>query len=89
MNWQQIEVHWSKVAEKILSKWGKLSEPELANIAGHRDRLIVSLTSLYKWGLAETEKKVDEFVSELNIEMFTNDAVLVQSDSKVKVANHG
>lgn len=89
MNWQQIEVHWSQVTEKILSKWGKLSEPELANIAGHRDRLIVSLTSRYKWGLAETEKKVDEFVSELNVEMFSDHATLVETDSKAKVVTHG
>ena len=37
MNWDQIKCNWKQVSDKIKLTWGKLSEDDLAAIAGKRD----------------------------------------------------
>ncbi len=39
MNWDQIKCNWKQVSDKIKLTWGKLSEDDLAAIAGQRDLL--------------------------------------------------
>ena len=47
MNWDQIKCNWIQVCDKIKLTWGKLSEDDLAAIAGNRDLLSDMLQQRY------------------------------------------
>jgi uncharacterized protein YjbJ (UPF0337 family) len=39
MNWDQIEGQWKELAGGVKEKWGKLTDDELTEVGGKRDRL--------------------------------------------------
>lgn len=47
MTWTEIETQWPKVKKQAQLKWGKLSELDLATVAGDRGRLIDKLAERY------------------------------------------
>ena len=66
MNWDQIKRNWKQVSDKIKLTWGKLSEDDLAAIAGIRDLLSGMLQQRYGYATVLAETKVDDFAQELN-----------------------
>lgn len=66
MNWDQIKCNWKQVSDKIKRTWGKLSEDDLAVIAGKRDLLSGQLQQRYGYAKVQAEKKVDDFAQGLN-----------------------
>src|SRR6187401_1453264 len=51
MNWDQIEGKWKELAGGVKEQWGKLTDDELTEIGGKRDRLAGLIQS--KYGLAK------------------------------------
>jgi uncharacterized protein YjbJ (UPF0337 family) len=66
MNWDQIKCNWIHVCDKIKVTWGKLSEDDLAAIAGNRDLLSEMLQQRYGYATVLAETKVDDFAQRLN-----------------------
>ena len=66
MDWDQIKCHWEQASDKIKLTWGKLSEDDLAAIAGNRDLLSGLLQQRYGYATTLAETKVDEFAKKLN-----------------------
>lgn len=66
MNWDQIKRNWQQVSDKIKVTWGKLSEDDLAAIAGDRNLLAGLLQQRYGYAKGRAETKVDEFAEGLN-----------------------
>jgi uncharacterized protein YjbJ (UPF0337 family) len=66
MNWNQIKSNWIQVCDKIKVTWGKLSEDDLAAIAGNRDLLSDMLKQRYGYATVLAETKVDDFAQRLN-----------------------
>ena len=66
MNWDQIKGNWKEVCDTIKRTWGKLSEDDLAAIAGRRDLFSDLLQQRYGYAKVDAENKVDEFAHELN-----------------------
>jgi len=66
MNWDLIKCNWKQVSDKIKLTWGKLSEDDLAAIAGKRDLLSDLLQQRYGYAKVEADTKVDEFAQGLN-----------------------
>ena len=66
MNWDQIKRNWKQVSDKIKLTWGRLSEDDLAAIAGNRDLLSDMLQQRYGYATVLAEAKVDGFAQELN-----------------------
>ncbi len=66
MNWDQIKCHWQQVSDKIKLTWGKLSEDDLAGIAGRRDLLSGLLQQRYGYAKVRAETIVDDFAKRLN-----------------------
>jgi uncharacterized protein YjbJ (UPF0337 family) len=66
MNWDQIKCNWIQVCDKIKLTWGKLSEDDLAAIAGNRDLLSGMLQQRYGYATVLAETKVDDFAQRLN-----------------------
>lgn len=66
MNWDHIKCNWIQVCDKIKVTWGKLSEDDLAAIAGNRDLLSDMLQQRYGYATVLADTKVDDFAQELN-----------------------
>ena len=66
MNWDQIIRNWKQVSDKIKRTWGKLSDDDLAVIAGKRDLLASLLQQRYGYEKLQAETKVDDFAKGLN-----------------------
>ena len=65
MNWDQIKSNWKAVSDSIKRTWGKLSEDDLAEIAGQRDLLSSLLQRRYGYAKVDAENKVDRFAQRL------------------------
>ena len=66
MNWEQITNNWIRVSDTIKRTWGKLSEEDLAAIAGNRRLLSQLLQLRYGYAPALAETKVDDFAKRLS-----------------------
>jgi uncharacterized protein YjbJ (UPF0337 family) len=60
MNWEQIRGNWEKAKGELKVRWGKLTDDDVAQIGGERDKLVGRLQELYGITKEEAEKQVDE-----------------------------
>ena len=65
MDWEQIKRNWKQVSDTIKLTWGKLSEDDLAAIAGKRELLAGLLQQRYGYAKVQAESKVDDFAQRL------------------------
>lgn len=47
MNWQQVEGHWREFVGEAKQRWAKLTDSDLMECKGNRDKLVGKLQSLY------------------------------------------
>lgn len=47
MNWSDIEANWTQFKGLIKETWGDITDNDLAEIAGKRERMIGKLQTLY------------------------------------------
>ncbi|MTH80155.1 CsbD family protein [Paracoccus aestuariivivens] len=64
MNWDIIEGKWDQVKGSIKEQWGNLTDDELTEIAGKKDKLAGKLQEKYGWTKEEAEQHMDDFVRE-------------------------
>jgi uncharacterized protein YjbJ (UPF0337 family) len=62
MNWKIVAAQWNQFKGAIRAKWPKLSEQDLAYIAGSRDTLCAEIQQLYLITEDEAEGEIDEFL---------------------------
>jgi len=65
MNWDQIEGKWKELKGKARSKWGKLTDDDLENVAGKKDVLLGRLQQRYGYKRDEAEKEVDTWMKDI------------------------
>ncbi|MCW5771603.1 MAG: CsbD family protein [Rhodospirillaceae bacterium] len=63
MNWEQIKGNWNQAKGKVKEHWGRLTDDELARIAGARDQLVGRIQERYGIAKEEAEKQVKEWES--------------------------
>ncbi|MBL8064668.1 MAG: CsbD family protein [Chthonomonadaceae bacterium] len=65
MNWNIIEGKWKEMAGSIREKWGKLTDDEIQEIAGKKDKLEGILQT--KYGLTQelAAQQVDEWADKI------------------------
>jgi uncharacterized protein YjbJ (UPF0337 family) len=61
MNWDQLEGQWKQFKGRAKEKWGQLTDDDLDQAAGKRDRLAGRLQERYGMGKKEAERQLDEF----------------------------
>ena len=61
MNWDRIEGNWKQFKGSIKQQWGKLTDDELDQLAGHRDKLVGKLQERYGIQRDEAEKQVKDW----------------------------
>ena len=65
MNWDIIEGKWEQLKGSVKEKWGDLTDDELTQAAGKRDKLAGKLQEPYGWTKDEAEKQVDDFFKDV------------------------
>jgi len=66
MNWMQIEAKWDQVKAEARSTWAKLTDDDLAYIAGKRDKLIGKVQERYGVLEEHARKDVDRWVDTIS-----------------------
>jgi uncharacterized protein YjbJ (UPF0337 family) len=61
MNWDMIEGNWKQFKGTVRQAWGKLTDDQLDEIAGKRDRLMRSLQQTYGLTSDQVEVQVEAF----------------------------
>ena len=61
MNWDQIEGKWKELKGSAKEKWGKLTDDELTELKGKRDKLAGVIQNKYGVAKEEAERQIKEF----------------------------
>ena len=64
MNWDYIKGNWKQFSGTVKQKWGKLTDDDLMQLDGSRERLVGKLQERYGYSKARAEQAVDELQSE-------------------------
>lgn len=64
MNRDILEGQWKQLRGEIRQRWGELTDDELDQIAGHRDKLIGRLQERYGYTRDEANRQLDDFLAE-------------------------
>jgi uncharacterized protein YjbJ (UPF0337 family) len=62
MNWDQIKGEWKEAKGKLRSKWAKLTDDDMENIAGKKDVLVGRLQQHYGLKKEQAERDVDDYL---------------------------
>jgi uncharacterized protein YjbJ (UPF0337 family) len=65
MNWDQIKGKWNEVKGSARKEWGKLTDDDLEQAAGHRDELAGKVQQRYGMAREEAERQVDAWLAKL------------------------
>lgn len=69
MNTDIFEGRWKQMRGELRSWWGKLTEDDLENIAGHKDKLLGVLQEKYGYTREEARREVDRRLQEYDERM--------------------
>ena len=62
MNWDVIQGKWDQLKGSVKQQWGDLTDDELTQINGDRDKLAGKLQERYGWAKTEVDEKMNDFV---------------------------
>ena len=65
MNWAELQLDWKGASSLFKTYWTKLTDRDLEEIDGRRDKLRTSLQSLYSYGDEEAEGAIATFEKEV------------------------
>ncbi|OAN80609.1 general stress protein CsbD [Sulfitobacter sp. EhC04] len=63
MNWDQIKGNWKQMTGSIKSEWGDLTDDEVTEAEGDRDKLVGKIQERYGVAKEEAERQVDDFAA--------------------------
>lgn len=61
MNWDRIEGQWKQHQGAVREKWGKLTDDDVDQIGGKKDKLVGKLQERYGIERDQAERDVDEW----------------------------
>lgn len=61
MNWDIIEGKWKQLKGATKVKWGELTDHELDQIDGNKDKLAGKLQEKYGWTKDEADREIDDY----------------------------
>jgi len=68
MNWDRMEGKWKRAKGLVRERWGKLTNDDLEQIAGKKDRLVGKLQERYGIKKDEAEKELDRWIESVSPE---------------------
>jgi uncharacterized protein YjbJ (UPF0337 family) len=66
MNNDIIRGKWTQIKGSLKSKWGKLTEDDLARADGNREYVIGKLQERYGWAKDQAEREMHQFEQHLS-----------------------
>ena len=66
MNWDRIQGNWKQFRGRAREAWGKLTDDDLDQAAGKRDRLVGKIQERYGIAKDEAERRVDRWGDDLS-----------------------
>jgi uncharacterized protein YjbJ (UPF0337 family) len=67
MNRDILEGKWKQLRGEIRETWGELTDDEIDQIAGKRDKLAGTLQEKYGWSREEAERHIDDFLRKYEV----------------------
>ncbi|WP_299830177.1 CsbD family protein [uncultured Roseobacter sp.] len=64
MNWDIIKGNWKQMKGQVQSKWGELTDDEIDQAEGDRERFVGLIQERYGVAKDEAERQIDEFIAE-------------------------
>ena len=61
MNWDIIKGKWKQATGSAKSKWGELTDDDLQQVDGEREKLVGKVQEKYGLARDEAEKQVDDW----------------------------
>ena len=61
MNWDIIQGKWDQLKGSVKQEWGELTDDEVTQIAGNREKLSGKLQERYGWTKTEVDEKMNDF----------------------------
>ncbi|WP_042246121.1 CsbD family protein [Paracoccus sp. PAMC 22219] len=61
MNWDIIQGKWKQLKGATKVKWGELTDDELDQIDGNKDKLAGKLQEKYGWTKDQADKEIDDY----------------------------
>ncbi|MFA8386311.1 MAG: CsbD family protein [Pelagibaca sp.] len=61
MNWDQIKGQWTQMQGEAKRQWGKLTDDDLQQVEGDRDKLVGAIQEKYGKSKEEAEQEVDKW----------------------------
>ena len=58
MNWDRIKGNWTQVTGRVKEQWGKLTDDDLAVVAGRREQLGGKIQERYGVAKDEADKQI-------------------------------
>jgi uncharacterized protein YjbJ (UPF0337 family) len=65
MNWDQIEGKWDQMKGQVKSKWNKLTDDDVGNLAGKKDQVVGKIVERYGIVKDEAERQLDQWIKTL------------------------
>ena len=65
MNEDSIKGKWNQVKGKIKAKWGKLTDDDLKQIEGNREKIIGKIQERYGKSKEEAKKEYNDWIDSL------------------------
>jgi uncharacterized protein YjbJ (UPF0337 family) len=62
MNWDQMAGKWKQVRGSVRQQWGKLTDDDLEQIAGNRDKFVGVLQERYGIAKDEAQRQADDWL---------------------------
>jgi uncharacterized protein YjbJ (UPF0337 family) len=63
--WNQIQGSWKQLVGQAKTQWGKLTDDDLMQINGDREKMVGKLQQRYGVTQAEANRQVDEWANKL------------------------
>lgn len=62
MNWDIIQGKWQQFKGSVKEKWGDLTDDEIDQVDGDREKLSGKLQEKYGWAKEDAERHIDDFL---------------------------
>ncbi len=66
MNWDTVKGNWKQMTGKVKEEWGDLTDDEITEAEGDRDKLVGKVQAKYGIAKEEAEKQVDSFAAKVS-----------------------
>ncbi len=63
VNWDVIRGKWNQLKGDARIQWGKLTDDDLEQVSGEKDKLVGKLQERYGWDKEHAEQQADNFLS--------------------------